>query len=192
MVWPYRDPFVLYEVEIQSLLVRFASGSELDVTPTLSNGRANYILFQHLVAHFSGLTPNSEGGASDLVDESGLGYEVKAYKDPQLYPSSRQDLFQTSASSTFPANNLGPRLRLLLQQADYEGALAICRASGYDKNAYYVYTNTGGYRPPLPFRYLIVPTSDVLKALSTDDPRLISRRVVLGMLRGSLKLSTTT
>ena len=103
-----REPHVLYEVPIRGLALELATGQRLDVSATLTNGRANYVLFQHVVARCTGLSENSEGAAADLVDDAGRGYEVKSYKDPEAYPF-KDERFHTAASSTFPANNRGPR-----------------------------------------------------------------------------------
>ncbi len=177
----YCDPLVMYEVGISALELQFSDGTALDVTASLRNGRASYVLFEKLVAHFSGLQSGSQGGLSDLVHDSGLGYEVKSYRDPdQVKPGP--DLFHTAASSTFGPNNLGPRIKQLLLAGDYPSALETCKASGYDKNAFYVYTNTGDYVPSLPFRYFIVPTADVLRSLSAADPRQVSRSKLLGLI----------
>lgn len=178
-----REPFVLYEIEISALLLEFADGTQWDVTPTLENGRANYILFQHLVAQLSGLSENSEGGDSDLIDDGGRGYEVKSYKDPEVWPKGRYDNIHTAASSTFGPNNLGPAIKKMLAEDRYDDALELCRQTGYDKNAYYIYTNSSKYKPRVPFRYFVVPTPDLLSALSEDDPRRVDRRTLLQMMK---------
>lgn len=184
----YCVPFTLYELDIESLTLNLSSGPSLDVTATLSNGRASYILFQHLVSRLSGLRENSEGNSSDLVDDEGRGYEVKSYADPQLWPKPGVDLFHTAASSTFGPNNHGPRIRDLLKAGDYDQALQICRLSGYDKNAFYIYTNTSGYAATIPFRYFVIPTETVLQTLSTADPRRISRRALLAMCTSTVRV----
>lgn len=179
----FREPFTLYEMGIKSLTLEFSNGTTSDVTTTLRNGRASYILFQNLVAKLTGLVDGNEGGSSDLLDKSADGFEVKSYKDPDLHPKAKDDIFHTAASSTFGPNNLGPVVKGLLEGGDYEGALTVCRATGYDKNAYYIFTNTGGYEPSVPFRYFIVPTSTVLATISRTDPRKISRRDLLRLIR---------
>jgi hypothetical protein len=185
---PYCVPFTLYELDIDSLTLNLSSGPSLDVTSTLSNGRASYILFQNLVSRLSGLHENSEGGASDLIDDDGRGYEVKSYRDPELWPRAASDLFHTSASSTFGPNNHGPRIKQLLNAGDYAQALEICRLSGFDKNDFYIYTNTSGYDARIPFRYFVIPTETVLATLSRTDPRQISRTALLGMLTSTVRL----
>ena len=149
----------------------------------LSNGRANYVLFQSLVARCTGLSEGSEGAASDLSE----GHEVKAYYDYDLYPES--DEFQTSASSTFGANNKGPVIKKLLDNGDYQAALKICVETGYSKNHAYVYTNTRKYIAEVPFRYVIVPTKDVLALLSKKDPRLISRDAILKRVKKTVVIN---
>lgn len=182
-------PFTLYEIGIKSLTLEFSNGDAVDVTATLKNGRASYILFQHLVAKLSGLSEGSEGGASDLLDEENGGYEVKSYKDPDLYPHARDDLFHTAASSTFGPNNLGPKIKQLLARGDYGEALKLCRSTGYDKNAFYVYTNTSGYVPTVPFRYFVIPTATILSTISKTDPRRISRQDLLKLCVSKVRLA---
>ena len=87
--------------------------------------------------------------------------------------------FHTAASSTFGPNNHGPEIKALLAADQYDEALAACRASGYDKNNFYIYTNTSRFDVATPFRFLILPTARVLQLLSTEDPRLISRDAIL-------------
>lgn len=184
-----RDPFVRYVTRIRTMMLNFESGTTLDVTSTLKSGRANYVLFQHLVAGFSGLSAGTEGGSSDLVDERSRGYEVKAYRDPDVWPQRTYDKIHTSASSTFGPNNQGPVIGRLLKAGDYAGALAICRASGYDKNDFYVYTNTQAFTASTDFSYLIIPRDDVVSLLSPLDPRLISRAALLARAQDTVTLA---
>lgn len=172
---------VLYEVRLKGLVLTLDRGDNFDATHLLGNGRANYILFENFVAQCTGLNPNSQGGASDLVDDSGNGFEVKSYKDPALHPDPRNDLFHTAASSTFGPNNHGPTINRLLRDGKYDEALQICKESGYNKNSFYIYLNTAQYRVDVPLRYMIVPTSDVLRLISPQDPRLISRKALLDL-----------
>lgn len=172
---PAREPWILYELPLSALLLQTAEGDALDFTGALSNGRANYILFQALVGRCTGLAVGTEGAGSDLAE----GHEVKAYPDPALFPDPRHDLFHTAASATFGPNNRGKEVNALVARGDYAAALEICRVTGYDKNAAYIYTNTARYSPQVPFRYLIVPTADVLSLLDPRDPRLISRASLL-------------
>jgi hypothetical protein len=169
---------MLYEVELSGLTLGLGSGRELDVTSTLSNGRASYLVFQLLVAELCGLATRGEGAGSDLIDAAGSGFEVKSYRDPQHWPQDRYDWFHTAASATFPANNLGPRIKALLEQGDRPGALAECVRTGYAHNDFYIYTNTSGWVPGLPLRFMLAPTTEVRAQLG-DDPRLISRRALL-------------
>jgi len=173
----YRTPLVLYELQIGTLELLLPGNVRLNMSTTLSNGRANYILFQNLASRCTGLAAGSEGGASDLAE----GHEVKAYSDATLYPN--KDLFQTSASSTFGANNNGPLIKRLLEAGDYAGALRVCKETGYDKNRAYIYTNTRDFRPSVPFRYVIVPKELVLRLLSPQDPRNISRNAILSRVQ---------
>jgi len=178
-----REPYILYEVKLRSLVLEIDRGVKFDATHLLANGRANYILFENLIAECAGLNPNSQGGASDLCDDSGSGYEVKSYKDAEKFPDRRNDRFHTGASSTFGANNHGPTIKLLLQEGKYSEALRICRESGFDKNDFYVYVNSAQYDVSIPLRYVILPTSDVLSMISREDPRLISRSDILAKVK---------
>jgi hypothetical protein len=171
-----REHLVLYELAIDELTLK-VGGVGWDISYLLENGRTNYGIFQALVGAAAGLMPGSEGGKSDLSE----GHEVKAYRDPELYPASRYDLFHTAGSSAFGPNNNGPKVKEMLNKKDYAGALALCRSTGYDKNAAYIYTNTGGYSKTVPFRYIIVPTDIVIRLLSDKDPRKISRRDILSL-----------
>jgi hypothetical protein len=174
-------PFVLYEIDLKSLKLEFGNGSELDVSHLLSNGRANYILFENLISTFSGIGANSQGGKSDLRDVAGYNYEVKSYQDVAANPSSKADLFHTASSSTFGANNHGPTVKKLLDAGKYQEALHLCKEKGYDKNDFYVYVNSAQYQISIALSYVIIPKSDVLRLLSRSDPRLISRRDILDL-----------
>lgn len=180
----YREPGVLYRVALKRLELDLGAGVRVDVSDTLSNGRANYVLFQKLTGLTAGLDANSEGGDSDLVSETGEKYEVKAYKDPVAHPgtSAVTSKIHTAASSTFGANNRGPIIRDLLAAGNYAGALQVCVDTGYAKNDFYVYTNTRDYTNTVPFSYLILPTRTVLAHLSGDDPRLIMRDKLLSCI----------
>ncbi len=177
-----NSPFVLYEVDLQSLKLGFGNGSELDVSHLLSNGRANYIIFEYLISTFSGIGANSQGAKSDLRDIAGYNYEVKSYQDVTAHPSPKVDLFHTASSSTFGANNHGPTVKKLIDAGMYREALQICREKGYDKNDFYVYINSAQYRIGVALSYVIIPKQDVLRLLSKSDPRLISRRDILGLV----------
>lgn len=184
---PAREPFVLYEGSIAGLTVE-AFGSSIDVSDILSNGRANYILFQKLVGLCAGLDSHSEGGDSDLSGGD-VKYEVKAFADPQSHPAARHDLFHTAASSTFGPNNRGPEIKRLLDAGSYQAALEVCKQTGYAKNDFYVYTNTSHFDISTPFRYVILPTATVLDLLSESDPRLIDRKKVLAACLRTEQLS---
>lgn len=179
-----RRSWVLYELHLSALLLQTSEGQALDFTGALSNGRANYILFQSLAGRCTGLAVGTEGAGSDLAE----GHEVKAYPDPTLFPGSRHDLFHTAASSTFGPNNRGKEVNALVARGDYAAALEICRITGYDKNEAYIYTNTARFSPQVPFRYLIVPTADVLTLLDPRDPRLISRAALLSRVTETERL----
>ena len=176
---PNLEPYTLYEIAIESLALTLKDGKRFEFPDTLANGRANYILFEELVRAVTGLRKTT---GSDHAGPDGKTYEQKAFKDITLFPNDGDDLFQTSASSTFGANNKGPVIKRFLEANDYESALNICCESGYSKNDYYIYTNTKSYQPIVPMKYLIVPTTDVLANLSSVDPRLISRNSLMSKI----------
>lgn len=178
----YKTPLVLYEIDLKSLKLEFGNGTELNVSHLLSNGRANYILFENLISTFSGIGANSQGGKSDLRDVAGFNYEVKSYQDVVANPSSKVDLFHTASSSTFGANNHGPTIKKFLDVGKYREALELCMEKGFDKNDFYVYVNSAQYQISIALSYVIVPKAKVLQLLSKSDPRLISRRDVLELV----------
>ncbi|MFY8026330.1 MAG: hypothetical protein ACOVMF_00150 [Aquiluna sp.] len=179
-----REIYVMYEINIKRLALVLADDRELVFPEALSNGRANYVIFESLVRHFTGLTKTK---GSDHRDGSGKNYEQKAYEDPQLFPDS-EDLFRFSASSTFGANNQGPKIKTLLEEGNYDAALEICKKTGYDKNDYYVFTNSASYKSSIPFRYFIVPKGDLLEFLDSEDPRMVSRSHLLGLIKSKVVL----
>lgn len=172
----YNTPLTLYSLDIAGLSLELGSGGSISMPEALKNGRANYILFEELVRKLTGL---KKAKGSDHVDASGRTYEQKSFVDEVLDPGG--DIFRTSSSSTFAANNKGPEVKRLLERDDYVAALKLCKETGYNKNDFYIYTNTGQYEVSVPFRYLIVPTSSVLKLISQTDPRLISRSEILSL-----------
>jgi len=176
----------MYEAGVESLTLRLADGNEYQFPEMLSNGRANYILFEELVRNLTGLSKTKQ---SDHIADDGTTYEQKAYSDQSLYPTDKSDLFQTSASSTFGANNNGPIIKRLLENGQYQEALEICKATGYSKNDFYIYTNTKNYKIESLFRYFVLPTKRILELIDSDDPRLISRSVLLAQIKGLKKLT---
>ena len=182
---PNLEPYTLYEITISSLTLTLKDGKQYEFPETLANGRSNYILFEELIRAVTGLKKTS---GSDHVGPGGHTYEQKAFKDAELFPGSGDDLFQTSASSTFGANNKGPVIKRLLEAQDYETALEICCETGYDKNDFYIYTNTKSFKPIIPMKYFVVPTQDVLANLSPSDPRLISRKSLMGKITNRVEV----
>jgi len=172
-------PYVLYSIDIHDLKLECGKGLSLSFVDTLTNGRASYVLFEGLVRNITGLTLTT---GSDHIDAQGRKYEQKGYKDPVLYPDASNDLFHTAASNTLRPNNNGPKINALLSENDYAQALAICKTT-YDKNHFYIYTNTSGYVPRVPFRFIVIPTAAVLDNLDSRDPRLISRSRVLSLAK---------
>jgi len=182
---PNLEPYSLYEVGIESLILTLKNGNQFEFPDTLANGRANYILLEELIRKITGLMKTS---GSDHTASNGTKYEQKAFNDSNLYPEDKYDLFQTSASSTFGANNNGPRVKRLLDTNDYESALKICRVTGYDHNDFYIYTNTKGFKPTVPLKYFVIPTIDVISNLNPSDPRLISRKILLSKIKKTVQL----
>ncbi len=192
------ETFTLYSAKFEGLFLEVSSGIKLDMNFALKNGRSSYILFEHLVARLSGLNANSQGGDADLASEGGFKYEVKAFKDWSAHPLPKDDLFHTGASSTFGANNVGravvnPALKLMKAEPQnrdihYQTALDACKEAGYSKNDYYVYTNTAQYEIGTDFSYMIFPTATVLENLDRDDPRLISRATLRGLIKREIVL----
>jgi hypothetical protein len=180
------EPFVLYNVSIASLKLTLKSGKEYEFPEALANGRANYILFEELIRAITGLRKTTQ---SDHTGAKGERYEQKAYFDQHKYASISYDEFQTSASSTFGANNFGPTIKRHLENSEYQKALEICHQTGYDKNDYYIYTNTRGYSLDIPLRYLVVPKPTVVSILNKRDPRLISRSRVLDLVTEHLSIN---
>lgn len=179
-----RETYVMYEINIKRLALVLADDRELVFPEALSNGRANYVIFENLVRHFTGLVKTK---GSDHKDEDGKNYEQKAYEDPELYPRS-SDLFRFSASNTFGANNQGPKIKALLEAGEYDAALEICKKTGYDKNDFYIFTNSGSYKPTIPFRYFIVPKTDLLNFLDSEDPRMVSRSHLISLIKSKVVL----
>jgi hypothetical protein len=173
------EEFVLYEVKIESLQLTLSSGPKLEFPEMFANGRASYVMFEQLVRYLTGLE-KSKGSDHQLSQNARC--EQKAFSDIELYPKTTSDYFQTSASSTFPANNFGPTIKKLLESNDYQGALRICKETGYNHNDFYIYTNTKGFKNEVPFRYVVVPTSFILSNLNPLDPREISRKAFLGKI----------
>jgi hypothetical protein len=177
--------FTMYEVNIDRLALVLADGSERALPDALSNGRVNYLLFESLVRDFVGLKKNSTG--SDHEDSSGRTYEQKSYEDPELHPRSK-DLFHCSSSSTFGPNNDGPKVKHFLADNDYSAALEVCKVKGYNKNDFYIFTNSGRFRPAIPFRYFIIPKEALLENLDLEDPRLISKTKLFDMIQSKVVL----
>ena len=173
------EEFVLYEVKIESLQLTLSSGPKLEFPEMFANGRASYVMFEQLVRYLTGLE-KSKGSDHQLSQNARC--EKKEFSDIELYPKTTSDYFQTSASSTFPANNFGPTIKKLLESNDYQGALRICKETGYNHNDFYIYTNTKGFKNEVPFRYVVVPTSFILSNLNPLDPREISRKAFLGKI----------
>lgn len=176
--------YTIYEIKIDRLALIMGDGSERVFPEALSSGRSNYMLFEALVRDFSGLVTTS---GPDHKDSHNRTYEQKAYKDPEAYLKSK-DLFRCSSSSTFPANNHGPKVKRFLEQGDYAAALQLCKETGYDKNDFYVFTNSGSFVATVPFRYFIIPKDDVVANLDSEDPRLISRSKLLSMVKSKVVL----
>ena len=176
--------FTMYEIHVDKLALVLADGSEKVFPEALASGRANYMLFEALVRDFTGLQKTT---GSDHKDSSGRTYEQKAYEDPDLHPRSK-DLFRCSSSSTFGANNDGPQIKKFLENDDYASALELCKVKGYNKNDFYVFTNSGSFRTEIPFRYFIIPKETLVAELDSEDPRMISKAKLFSMIKSKVVL----
>jgi len=176
--------FTMYEIRIDRLALVLGDGSEKVFPDALASGRANYMLFEALVRDFSGLERTT---SSDHKDADGRTYEQKAYEDPELYPKSK-DLFRCSSSSTFGANNDGPKVKKFLENNDYASALELCKVKGYNKNDFYIFTNSGSFRTEIPFRYFIIPKDKLIAELDSEDPRMISKTKLFKMVQSKVVL----
>lgn len=172
-------PFILYEIEIEKLSLTLKDGREFIFPEALSNGRANYVLFENLVRNLSLLYKTT---GSDHQDDLKRQYEQKAYVDPMSDPEGKEDLFRCSSSNTFGANRYGKQIKAMLDEGDYDSAYQLVCKEGYTKNDFYVFTNTAGYVVDYPFRFFILPTREVLRHLDKADPRMISRSALLSLL----------
>ena len=190
--WPHNQPYTLYHAPTANFKFQVTGcGAPIDVTrEVMGSGRSNYPVIQKLVARAAGLTLNTEGQGSDLVDADGRGYEVKAFLDTDAHPgeSKTLNLFHTSASSTFARNGQAAKVNQLLDDGQYQQALQLCRATGYDRNDFYLYTNTREFSHGGPLKYIIIPTAAVLENISKHDPRLIDRRTILALATQTVEI----
>lgn len=185
-----RTPGVLYEVEIKFVLRALdVKGAVISLDAILKNGRGSYLIFQAVASHYAGLVAGTEGKGSDLVEEdTGEGYEVKSYPDPDNYP--RKDEIHCGPSSVFANNSSASTYKKLLKEGDYKGALRLCHEKGYGKNDYYLFTNTAGYAPEQKyFRYLIIHRDDLVKIVEPKDPAKLSRVKLLATARRKHKIA---
>jgi hypothetical protein len=171
---------VMYEVPIKSVDLLF--GNQRSFYPeVLSNGRGNYLIFEALVRELTGL---EQGEGCDHRDKLGQRYEQKSYKDRELYPKE-PDYFRVSPSSTFPANNNGPKIKELLAADDYDGALELCKTirNGYNSIDFFILTNTGGFKVDIPMRFFVLSKDTILSHLSDTDPRQVSLQSLFSILQ---------
>jgi hypothetical protein len=185
-----RTPGVLYEVEIKFVLRALdAKGGAISLDAILKNGRGSYLIFQAVASHYAGLVAGTEGKGSDLVEEdSGDGYEVKSYPDPDDYP--RKDEIHCGPSSVFANNSSAAAYKKFLKEGDYKGALRLCHEKGYGKNDYYLFTNTAGYAAGQKhFRYLIIHRDDLVKIVEPMDPAKLSRAKLLATAKRKHKIA---
>lgn len=178
---------VLYKIKVGEAKVSVGeNGYSFPVSDFISNGRASYMFFESLVRSLFGLEKARRDGSDHLDPSTGKYLEQKSFK----YSSSktRKGVFQTSASNTFGANNRGSLIKKLLLEGKYQEALNICRETGYDKNDFYVYTNTGGFVPGGVLEIIFLKTEDVMKALSDTDPRKIDVKDIYSLVKEELVL----
>jgi hypothetical protein len=185
-----RTPGVLYEVDIKFVLRALdAKGGEISLDSILKNGRGSYLIFQAVASHYAGLVAGTEGKGSDLVEEdSGDGYEVKSYPDPDNHP--KMDEIHCGPSSVFANNSSAAPYKKLLKEGDFKGALKLCHDKGYGKNDYYLFTNTARYAPEQKhFRYLIIHRDELVKIVETKDPAKLSRSKLLATAKLKHKIA---
>lgn len=179
-----QSPFILkegtlYELEVRKINLITNLDRIFSFPEALKNGRSSYIIFEDLIRELTNLQkiPHFDHG-----DEFGNVYEQKSYKDKQLHPNAKSE-FQCIASSTFGANNNGPKIKNMLKRGNYSGALKICKDLGYDNIDYFIFTNTSQWNPRIPFRFFLVSKQNVLRSLSKSDPRLVCRDRLMAMIR---------
>lgn len=187
----FTTPNTIYQGRIESLQLN-AFNAGIDASSTLRNGRSNYVLFQGIIAIVTGLTVSAEYNRGrppaskvkgDLVDAAtGDSYEVKSFRDESIATTS-EDKFHTAASSLFASNSGSGPVKDALARGDYAAALEICKDKSYSHNDFYIYTNTGGFRAPGIFRFVILATETVLTLLDKTDPRLISRNAIFELCK---------
>lgn len=175
-----RKEGVLYEVEIEFVLEAIdAAKNKIKLNSILENGRGSYLIFQDIAAHYAGLTGGTEGSGSDLVEEdSGDGYEVKSYHDHLLYTKPKHDEVHCGPSSVFANNSSAAEYKAFIKEKNYEGALNLCFEKGYNKNDYYVFTNTSKFKSGT-FRYLVIHRDNLVKIVNREDPAKVSRKKLL-------------
>jgi hypothetical protein len=193
---PYRERFVLYEVDVGKLQVTVA-GTVVDVSPALSDGRCSYRIIELLLSHLTGISMGTQGAGSDLMGQAAnQRYEVKSFKDEDDYP--RAEKIHTAASALF-ARNCGVEQYEEERKRGYKEGLAECVRTGYVKNDFYIYTNTGEWRKKdgsnTNLKYIVIPTKAVLELLKKKkkddetkgkepDPRTINRSDLLARQQG--------
>ena len=185
-----RTPGVLYEAEIKFVLRALdAKGGAISLDAILKNGRGSYLIFQAVASHYAGLVAGTEGKGSDLVEEdSGDGYEVKSYPDPENHP--KKDEIHCGPSSVFANNSSARAYKKFLSDSDFKGALQMCHEKGYGKNDYYLFTNTAAYAPEQKhFRYLIIHRDELVKIVEPMDPAKLSRDKLLATAKSKYKIA---
>ena len=137
------------------------------------NGRASYVYYEEILREIFQM---GQGIGSDHRTSRGV-IEQKSYEDPANRKKDYE--FYTGASCTFPANNYGKTVGQALRDGNYSQALQIVKETGFNKNDFYVYTNTGKMVLGRSLSAIFLKTSDVLSLISHTDPRKISRQSVL-------------
>lgn len=165
---------VLYTFKIEDLTMTLGSGKRINVTEILRSGRTNYDSFQLLIEN---LLPLSRFKKVDLRDNFGNKYEVKSFHDDVIHP--KKEWFHTAASCCFGPNNKGPLIEYLLETKEFEAALEICKEKSYNMIDYFIYTNTSEFDNNEPCKFVILKKEDAMKMLDPEDPRKISRKMIL-------------
>jgi len=71
----FNETHTLYEIAVKRLVLQLANGADLVMDKALANGRANYVIFEELIRHFTGLL---ETTGSDHKDSDAKTYEQKS------------------------------------------------------------------------------------------------------------------
>lgn len=176
-------PGFLYVCKIGKL--RFSYGKSTrgnDITHLLKSGRTNYSIFEYLIGEITGLQKGKEG--SDHFDlTNNLNYEQKSYVDQDNPSQSRGAKFiHSGPSSVFANNSSALAYKNFIEANNYKLARKLCREKGYNKNDFYIFTNTSDFSSG-EFNYFVLSRADVLKNVVKTDPAVIDRDKLIRKLK---------